>query len=201
MWWRTANEDVPIDQNSRKRLVSSGALLPVVFVAFGLSLSPNVPSWSLSAPISRNSSNTIGLSCSDSAGQQARGNEDVVGGVEGLLLPGSEDPAAMTPIGTSGGKRYFVYKAFLAVSPSVSRYATVSVRRPKTARVWYGRSGSVQGRALIVASRPAVRLPVCGSKFTGYVGGIIITGPTRVTFAVSSPRRRTEIVTVAIGTG
>ena len=50
------------------------------------------------------------LSCSESAGQQGRDHEAVTGGVEGLVLPGSDDPAALYPIGgASGGNRYFIY--------------------------------------------------------------------------------------------
>jgi hypothetical protein len=131
----------------------------------------------------------------------------VTGGVEGLVLPGSDDPAALYPIGgASGGNRYFIYKAFLAVSAAAAPFATVSVTRPASARLVYGspsRIGALfsarAGQALLTASRSAVRLPVCGPRFTGFTGGVIVTGPACVTFAVSSPSRRAAVVTVPIG--
>lgn len=109
-----------------------------------------------------------------------------MGGVEGLVLPGSGDPAGLFPIQGAGGKRYFVYKAFLAVSSALASYATVSIISPTSAELYYGSPGRVgtlvssgKGRALVAAARREVRLPVCGPNFTGYVGGIIVTAPTR----------------------
>ncbi len=146
------------------------------------------------------------LSCSESAGQQGRGHETLVGGVEGLALPGSADPGNLYPIRGSNGRRYFVYKTFLAVSSAAAPFATVSIVRPVTARLVYGASGAIgemfgtaSGQALVAASRSKVRLPVCGSRFTGFVGGIIVTQPTCVTFEVSSPRRKTETASAQIG--
>jgi hypothetical protein len=55
------------------------------------------------------------------------------------------------------------------------------------------------GRPLVAASRSRVRLSVCGPRFTGYVGGIVVAGPTWVTFAVSSPHQRTVRVRIPIG--
>jgi hypothetical protein len=152
-------------------------------------------------------SSLLTLSCSDSAGQQGRDHQTVTGGVEGLVLPGSDDPAGLYPIGTaSGGQRYFIYKAFLAVSASAAPFATVSITRPASARLVYGSSSRIgalfsagSGQALITASRSMVRLPVCGPHFTGFAGGIIVTGPTCVTFEVSSPYARAATVAVAIG--
>jgi hypothetical protein len=146
------------------------------------------------------------LSCSDSVGQQGRGGEKVIGGVEGLALPGSGDPSSLRSLRTADGQRYFVYKAFLAVSAASAPYATVSVVSPHSATLYYGSPGVVgalannaKGRGLISASKSQVRLPVCGPNFTGFVGGIIVENPTSVTFAVSSPHKRTEQVTVSIG--
>jgi hypothetical protein len=75
----------------------------------------------------------------------------VIGGVEGLILPGSDDPAGLYPIGTAkGGTRYSIYKAFLAVSASAAPFATVSVTRP----------GQRQARVrLTIAHRQAVQYP------------------------------------------
>ena len=146
------------------------------------------------------------LSCSDSVGQQGRGGEKVIGGVEGLVLPGSGDPSLLRSLRSTDGHRYFVYKAFLAVSAAATPYATVSIISPESAKLYYGKSdvvgrlaNSAQGSGLITASKSQIRLPVCGPNFTGFVGGIIIVKPTSVTFAISSPHKTTERITVSIG--
>jgi hypothetical protein len=158
-----------------------------------------------SAPGARESS-VLMLGCSDSAGQQGGNHETVVGGVEGLVLPGSADAGSLYPIRGTDGRRYFVYKAFLAVSSASAPFATVAIVRPATARLVYGASGEIgdmlataSGQALVAASRRMVRLPVCGSEYTGFVGGIIVTQPTCVTFEVSSPRRKPQTVSAQIG--
>ncbi len=157
---------------------------------------------------SHTSTSLIVLRCSDSVGQQGPGGERSVGGVEGLVMAGSKDPASLNSLRGRDGRRYYVYKAFLAVSASAAPYATVSILRPRSARLFYGPSSVVgtlasrsQGRGLIAASRSQVRLPVCGPRFTGFVGGIVIVRPTSVTFVVSSPHRQTEKVTVSVGNG
>jgi hypothetical protein len=148
------------------------------------------------------------LTCADSAGQQSEGQETVVGGVEGLVLPGSDDPVGLSPIRAGDGRRYFVYKAFLAVSASASPYVTVSIAHPASARLVYGSSSRIgdlmsasSGQALVAASRARVRLPVCGPRFTGFVGGIVVPGPACVTFEVSSPPAKAATVSVPIGPG
>lgn len=151
-------------------------------------------------------SSVLSLSCSDSAGQQGRDHGTVIGGVEGLALPGSGDPAGLYPIATRGGKRYFIYKAFLAVSASAAPFATVSVTRPAGASLVYGSPSRIgelfstrSGQALLAASRNTVRLPVCGPRFTGFTGGVIVTGPACVTFQVSSPHAQEATITIPIG--
>jgi hypothetical protein len=42
---------------------------------------------------------------------------------------------------------------------------------------------------------------VCGRRFTGFIGGIIVAGPACVTFEVSSPSGRAATVSVPIGPG
>jgi hypothetical protein len=124
----------------------------------------------------------------------------VIGGVVGLALPGSDDPAGLYPIGTTmSGKRYFIYNAFLAVSASAAPFATVTIIRPAGARLVYGAPSRIGelfstrlGRALLAVSRKKVRLPVCGPRFTGFTGGVIVTGPACVTFQVSSARARSD---------
>lgn len=154
------------------------------------------------------SATLLSLTCSDSVGQQGRSGETVVGGVEGLVLPGSDDPAGLYPMRAAGGRRYYIYKAFLAVSPAAAPFATVSIIRPAGARLVYGSSSRIgalvsahTAQALIAASRTKVRLPVCGSRFTGFVGGIVVAGPACVTFEVSSPSAPAATVSVPIGPG
>jgi hypothetical protein len=153
-----------------------------------------------------NTSSLIALHCSESVGQQGRDHEISVDGVEGLVLPGSNQPASIYTIRSADGRRYFIYKAFLAVASFAAPFATVSVVKPGNAGLVYSSSGRIgsmfssrNGEALVAASRRAVRLPVCGKRFTGFVGGIILARYSCVTFAVSSPHRRTETVSVAIG--
>lgn len=176
-------------------------LLTIALVGAGISACSSPPVRAARSAPKAPESSVLTLSCSDSAGQQGRDHETVVGGVEGLV-PGSADPASLDPIRGRDGRRYFVYKAFLAVSSASAPFATVSIVRPSTARVVYGSSseiGSMSGTAFVAASRRTVRLPVCGPRFTGFVGGIIVTQPACVTFEVSSPRRKTETASAEIG--
>lgn len=182
-------------------------LLATALIGAGLAACSGAPGRPHSAPRPAASS-LIALSCADSADQQGENHERVIGGVEGLVLAGSDDLAGLYPIRARDGRRYFVYKAFLAVSASAAPYATVSITRPATARLVYGTSsrigeltGTPSGQGLVAASRTKVRLPVCGPRFTGFVGGIIVTGPTCVTFEVSSPSARSATVSVPIGPG
>jgi hypothetical protein len=182
-------------------------LLTTALITAGPSACTSAPARPEHPATSPAASSPLSLTCSDSVGQQGQDHETVTGGVEGLVLPGSDDPAGLYPIGAaSNGTRYFIYKAFLAVSASVAPFATVSITRPASARLVYGsppRIGALfttrSGRALLAASRTTVRLPVCGPRFTGYTGGVIVTGPACVTFEVSSPSVRAAIVTVPIG--
>jgi hypothetical protein len=64
-----------------------------------------------------------------------------------------------------------------------------------------GLMSAASGPALVAASRSKVRLPVCGRRFTGFAGGLIVTGPACVTFEVSSPSARAAAVSVPIGPG
>ena len=146
------------------------------------------------------SSGVIALACAESAGQQGRDGEIVVGGVEGLVLPGSGSPASLTALLGPGDRKYYVYKMFLAVSSSDAPFATVSIIKPASARLYYGPSLGLN-RALVLASKRAVRLSVCGPRFSGYAGGVVIDAPSRVTFQVTTPRRHTARVEVSIGDG
>ena len=151
-------------------------------------------------------SSLLSLSCSESAGQQGLDGETVTGGVEGLVLPGSDDPAGLYPIGSAGGTRYFIYKAFLAVAASAAPFATVSVTRPASARLVYGspsRMGTLfsadSGRGLLAASRSRYGCP-CAGRANRLHRRCPVTGPGCVTFEVSSAVAGGATVTVPIGT-
>jgi hypothetical protein len=183
-------------------------LLTLALMGAGLSACSGTPGRRPHSAPGQAASSLIALSCADSAGQQGTDHEKVVGGVEGLVLPGSDDPAGLYPIRAGDGRRYFVDKAFLAVSASAAPYATVSVTRPAAARLVYGPSSRIgalmstpSGQALVAASRAKVRLPVCGPRFSGFVGGIIVPGPACVTFTVSAPSSGSTTVSVPIGPG
>jgi hypothetical protein len=184
-------------------------LLTAALIGAGLPACSGAPVDSGHSVPGPSASSLLVLRCSDSAGQQGGDHETVIGGVEGLVLPGSDDPAGLYLIWRAGdGRRYFVYKAFLAVSASAAPFATVSIARPASATLVYGSSSRIgelmspgSGQALVAASRSKVRLPVCGPRFTGFVGGIIVTGPACVTFEVSSPSARAATVSVPIGPG
>jgi hypothetical protein len=191
-------------------LVSRAVIfLTTALIGAGLTACSGAPTRPEHPAPSPAASSLLSLSCSDSVGQQGQDHEVVTGGVEGLVLPGSDDPAGLYPIGASRhGRRNFIYKAFLAVSASAAPFATVSITRPATARLVYGspsRIGALfstrSGQPLLAASRRQVQLPVCGPHFTGFTGGVIVTGPACVTFEVSSPSARAATVTVPIGPG
>ena len=175
------------------------AFLALTTIGAALWIPSEVGAWP-AARSHQESSDTIVLTCSESAGQQGRGGEVVVGGVEGLVLKATGDSSSLNPIPGAKGTRYFVVKDFLAVSAAAAPYATVSIVSPKNATLFYGGSNNSTGPAMIAASRRKVRLPVCGPGFTGFAGGIIVTRPTRVNFEVSSPHMKTRRVTVPIGT-
>lgn len=164
------------------------------------------PAQPRTAAVRGTSASLLSLSCSDSIGQQSGDHQTIVDGVTGLVLPGSDDPAGLFPIRGKDGRGYFVYKAMLAVSASAAPFVTVSVTDPADDTLVYGSASHIgeltsaaSGQALVTASRRAVRLPVCGPSFTGYVGGIIVTKPACVTFEVTSPATKPVTVSVPIG--
>jgi len=179
----------------------------VVLIVVGAAIWLAYDAWPLSnrTPSRIGPSNTILLTCADSAGQQGRGGETVVGGVEGLVLRDSGNPANLELLRGRDGQRYYFDKVFLAVSHSVAPYATVTILQPSSARLIYGPSvsGDITSRAvvsaMVAAARRQIRMPICGPRYTGYVGAIVVTRPASVTFSVSSQHRRVDRVTVPIG--
>jgi hypothetical protein len=99
------------------------------------------------------------------------------------------------------GRRYLIWKTFLAVAPAARPYRIVTVTSPATARLYYASPsqwGAVSGRAAIGAAPRQIRLPVCGRSYTGYTGGILVTHPGCVRLSVSGPGRKPVTVTVPI---
>ncbi|HEY6312351.1 MAG TPA: hypothetical protein VIY52_16325 [Streptosporangiaceae bacterium] len=184
----------------------AAALVSTVFIGVGLAACSDAPAHPHTSVPRTARTSLLSLTCPESAGQQGGDQETVVAGVEGLVLPGSDDPGGLYPIRAADGKRYFVYKDFLAVSAADAPFATVSVIRPAGAALVYGSSSRIgelfsasSGQGLVAVSRRMVRLPVCGPRFTGFVGGVILAGPACVTFEVSSPSARPRTVSVPIG--
>lgn len=141
------------------------------------------------------------LSCGDSAGQQA-GSGRRVNGIESAALRG--EPNAYDPLPawhTRAGRKYLVWKVFLAVAPRAGPFRLVTVIRPASARLFYaspGRWGAMSSAKFIPPPQRAVRLAACGRKFAGYTGGILVTRPACVTISVTGPGSRPGTVTVPI---
>jgi hypothetical protein len=132
------------------------------------------------------------LSCKDSAGQQTPDRSAIsVDGVQSPALAGDTNRYDTLPQWKGpDGERYLVWKAFLAVAAAAAPYRTVAVVSPSTARLFYAsptRWGSVSNAATVPNPSRVVRLPACGRQYTGYTGGILVTGPGCVTLAISSP--------------
>lgn len=144
----------------------------------------------------------LNLTCRATAGQQGPDPQALrVNGVESVALRGDSNPADPLPAWHVAGRRYLIWKTYLAVATASRPYRVVTVTSPATARLYYAstsRWGAASGRAAIGAAPRQVRLPVCGRRFTGYTGGILVTHPACVRLAVRGPGRKPVTVTVPI---
>jgi hypothetical protein len=142
------------------------------------------------------------LSCRASAGQQGRDPQArQVNGVESFALRGDTNTYDALPGWRVGGRHYLIWKTFLAVAASARPYRIVTVASPSTARLYYAsptRWGAVSGRGSVGAAARQVRLPVCGRRFTGFTGGILVTRPACVRLTVSAPGRKAATMTVTV---
>jgi hypothetical protein len=142
------------------------------------------------------------LTCRATAGQQGADPHALrVNGVESFALRGDSNPADPLPTWRIAGHRYLIWKTFLAVAATARPYRLVAVTSPASARLYYAsptRWGAVSSRATISAAPRQIRLPVCGHRFTGYTGGILITHPACVRLTVRGPGRQAATVTVPI---
>ncbi|HEY3977301.1 MAG TPA: hypothetical protein VGM79_08525 [Streptosporangiaceae bacterium] len=169
-------------QRVRSALAATGAGAVIIAIALSLAL--------LRAPSPEVTSDGITnlLTCRDSAGQQDRDTRParLANGVDGFI--GDTNAYDTLPVQRVAGDRYLDWKSPLAVQPG--SYRTVTVVSPASAWLDYG-----VGR---VSPARAVGLPACGSRYTLYLGGILVRRPACVTLAVSDPAGKTALVTVPV---
>jgi hypothetical protein len=130
------------------------------------------------------------LSCQASAGQQAADpSVRPVNDVQSAALAGDTNPYDSLPAWkSSDGHRYLVWKAYLAVAPAGRPYRVVTVTDPGSARLFYASPaewGAESGEPVVPPPPRSVRLPACGSRYTGFTGGILVTRPACVTLTVA----------------
>jgi hypothetical protein len=144
----------------------------------------------------------VALTCRATAGQQGADPHALrVNGVESFALRGDSNPDDPLPTWRIAGRRYLIWKTFVAVAADARPYRIVTVTSPATARLYYAsptRWGAVSGQATINAAARQIRLPVCGRRFTGYTGGILVTHPACVRLSVRGPGRKAATVTVTV---
>jgi hypothetical protein len=145
---------------------------------------------------------TVALTCRATAGQQGADPQALrVNGVESFALRGDSNPADPLPAWRVAGRRYLIWKTFLAVAATARPYRVVTVTSPAAARLYYAapaRWGAVSGRGTIAAAPRQIRLPSCGRRFTGYTGGILVPHPACVRLAVRGPGRNAKAVSVTV---
>src|SRR5215471_190985 len=188
-------------RHDRPHMMTSGTLLRGLAVPVTLAAVITGCSHPPAAPAA--SGGTTVLSCRDAAGQQAADpRARLVNGVEGVALHGDTNTSDHLPALTSrDGRRYLIWKTFLAVAATAWPYRTVTVTRPATAGLFYASPahwGSLSGGKAIGAPPRRIQLPVCGKHYTGYTGGILIAHPACVTLAVSGPGSNAVTVTVPV---
>lgn len=128
------------------------------------------------------------LTCHDSAGQQSRDKPParLVNGVNGFI--GDTNTHDTLPAQYLAGHRYLAWKSALSVGPDARPYRIVTVISPGSARLGYGSSAPAR----------SVRLPVCGHRYTLYVGGILVRRPACVILAVGGPAGKSATVSVPV---
>lgn len=119
-------------------------------------------------------------------GQQAADpSAHPVNAVQSAALAGDTNSYDSLPAWkSSDGHRYLVWKAYLAVAPTGRPYRVVTVTSPGSARLFYA-WGAASGEPVVPPPPRSVRLPACGSRSTGYTGGILVTRPACVSLTVT----------------
>jgi hypothetical protein len=176
---------------------ASGQLAILLVIAAGLSACGH----GRARPVA-NEPGTL-LSCRDSAGQQPSDpSARPVNGVESAAWLGDTNAYDALPAWRSrDGRRYLVWKAYLAVAPGARPYRIITVTSPASARLFYAspaRWGAVSGTPVIPLPPRAVRLSSCGHQYAGFTGGILIAHPACVTLTITGPGRTPRSVTVPI---
>jgi hypothetical protein len=143
------------------------------------------------------------LSCRDSAGQQPSDpSARPLNGVESAAWLGDTNSYDALPSWRSrDGRRYLVWKTYLAVAPRARPYRVITVASPASARLFYAspaRWGAVSGAPVIPRPPRSVRLVSCGRQYAGFTGGILIVRPACVTLTITGPGRTPRTVTVPI---
>ena len=136
-----------------------------------------------SAPARSGPATLAVLTCRDSPGQQGPGAAParLVNGVDGFIGDGNPGDRASVLVLHLDRVRYLAWKTALAIAPGARPYRIVSVVRPASARLDYS-----VGEHATAPSR-SVRMPVCGDRYTLYVGGIFVRKPACVRLAVTGP--------------
>jgi hypothetical protein len=172
------------------RVVSAWAVVPVVILAGLAGASCATASGRSSLDLAM----LTVLTCHESPGQQGLGAAParLVAGLDGFIGDDNPYDSASTPVVHLNGLRYLAWKMALAIAPTARPYRKVSIVRPASARLDY----SVGNHA--AAPSREVRLPVCGKRYTLYVGGIFVRKPACVELAVSGPGSATAEVQVPV---
>jgi len=145
----------------------------------------------------------VALSCAASAGQQAGDpSAHAVNEVQSAALAGDTNGYDSLPAWkSSDGQRYLVWKVYLAVAPAGRPYRVITVTSPGSARLFYASPaawGAASGKPVVPPPPRSVRLPTCGSRYTGYTGGILVTRPACVSLTVTGPGSAARTVRVPV---
>lgn len=146
---------------------------------------------------------SVTLSCRASAGQQgADPSAHPINDVQSAALGGDTNAYDSLPAWKStDGHRYLVWKVYLAVAPAGRPYRVVTVVSPSSARLFYAPPatwGAASGQPVVPPPPRSVRLAACGSRYTGYTGGILVTRPGCVSLSVTGPGSAARTVRVPV---
>ena len=182
---------------SYRTVAASRKLAVLLVIATGLSAC----SHGRARPVAREPETR--LSCRDSAGQQPGDpSARALNGVESAAWLGDTDSYDALPAWRSrDGRRYLVWKTYLAVAPGARPYRVITVASPASARLFYAspaRWGTASGAAVISRPPRSVRLASCGRQYAGFTGGILVVRPACVTLTITGPDRPPRSVTVPI---
>jgi hypothetical protein len=133
---------------------------------------------------------TTVLSCADAGGPTTPPDpcDLTVDGLNfsGVKADGSSPADAI--IVSDGKNQYFFRKIFLYVAATAALRTTMTVRSPADARLAYTDlqtwSTRLPDTKLTNLARLSVTVASCGDQLTGYLGGLLVTGPACVVLQV-----------------